>query len=77
MQKHNYTRKQRRHNRFVLEHDGKYLAFAPDGVNFGFTNFLNANAFNWDKAKILQAAIQSHHLNIQMIARVNGKLSAV
>ena len=73
MQKRNYTRKQRRHSHFVLECEGEFLAFAKDGINYGFTELKKANAFTYEKALILKNTIKKFNLNILVIGKLNGK----
>lgn len=80
MIEHRYTRYQRRHNYFVLEYKNQFLKFAKDGVNFGFVDNLEiANAFTYQKAKILKEAIKSREVNIMMIlnVKVDGKYLVV
>lgn len=80
MIEHRYTRYQRRHNYFVLEYKNQFLKFAKDGNNYGFVNNLEiANAFTYQKAKILKEAVKSRELNIMMIPKVtvDGKHLAV
>lgn len=73
----NYSRRQRRHAHFVLECDGEYLAFAPDGVNYGFTELRKAHAFDFRKANILKQAVKKFELHVKMVARLNGKITAL
>lgn len=72
-----YSRHQRRHNYFVLEHENTFLRFAPDGNNYGFVELKDANVFNHKKAEILKKAVQSFELNIRMLTKINGKLTAI
>ena len=61
----------------MLECDGEYLAFAPDGVNYGFTELRKAHAFDYKKANILKQAVKKFELHVKMVARLNGKITAL
>ena len=75
MQLHRYSRYQRRHNHFVLEHDGQYLAVKQTG-EYGFTGLKQASVYNYKAAEQLQRIV-NEHLNIQILAIQNGKYTAL
>lgn len=78
MQVNRYTRKQRRHNYFVLECNGKYLKFAEDGNSYGFVEMKqDPNVFRYEKAKAIQDVVTQFSLNIQLLVKVNGKTTAL